>query len=122
MRRRRTIWDRRCSAWRAALLGPGQAVRHAHAADSGLRPVGAAFGQHSSNTSPAGHSLRTSGSAGAIQAQGGLVASPLRIPPGTVLRHDGIRIVFVEEIDDYVLRFVIEGSEEEFLVAAGEDV
>lgn len=50
------------------------------------------------------------------------MASPLRIPPGTVLRHDGIRIVFVEEIDDYVLRFVIEGSEEEFLVAAGEDV
>ena len=44
--------------------------------------------------------------------------SPLRIPAGTVFAHDGTRISFVEEVDDFVLRFVIEGTDDEFFVEA----
>ena len=44
--------------------------------------------------------------------------SPLRIPAGTVFAHEGTRIVFVEEVDDFILRFVIEATDEEFMVEA----
>ncbi|MFL0586056.1 hypothetical protein CA236_05140 [Sphingomonas sp. ABOLG] len=48
--------------------------------------------------------------------------SPLRIPAGTVFAHDGVRISFVEEVDDFVLRFVVEGTEDEFFVEAAPGV
>ncbi|HZG09090.1 MAG TPA: hypothetical protein VEZ70_08940 [Allosphingosinicella sp.] len=48
--------------------------------------------------------------------------SPLRIPAGTVFAHDGVRIAFVEEVDDFVLRYVIEGTDDEFLIEAAPGV
>lgn len=39
---------------------------------------------------------------------------PLDIPSGTVFSHNGIRIAFVEPVDDVVLRFVIEGTHDEY--------
>jgi hypothetical protein len=44
--------------------------------------------------------------------------SPLRIAPGTVFALGDLRIRFVEEVDDFVLRFVVDGTEEEFLFEA----
>lgn len=54
------------------------------------------------------------------------MASALRIPPGTVLarvKEDGdVRIRFVEEVDGFVLRFVIDGTDEEFLIDEADGV
>lgn len=50
------------------------------------------------------------------------MASPLRIPPGTVFMHSDVRVRFVEEVDDYVLRFVIDGTDEEFFAEAADGV
>jgi hypothetical protein len=47
---------------------------------------------------------------------------PLGIPPGTVLVHKGVRIIFVEYVDGFVLRFLVEGTDDEFLVDAAEGV
>ncbi|WP_174275549.1 hypothetical protein [uncultured Sphingomonas sp.] len=38
------------------------------------------------------------------------------IPHGTVFNHLGTRIVFVEWIDDFVARFVVEGTQDEYFV------
>lgn len=44
------------------------------------------------------------------------MANALGIPPGTVFAHNGVRIVFVEEIDGVVLRFLVEGTDEEYFL------
>lgn len=48
--------------------------------------------------------------------------SPLRIPAGTVFAYNDVRMSFVEEIDGFVLRFVVEGADEEFFVEAADGV
>ncbi|WP_404365847.1 hypothetical protein AB5I39_09700 [Sphingomonas sp. MMS24-J45] len=50
------------------------------------------------------------------------MACPLPIPPGTVLAYHSVRIVFVEAVDDFVLRFVVEGTSDEFCVDATDGV
>ncbi|EZP49939.1 hypothetical protein [Sphingomonas sp. RIT328] len=50
------------------------------------------------------------------------MASNLRLPVGSVFEHGGVRIAFVEEIDGFVLRFLVEGSDEEFHVVLANGV
>lgn len=42
------------------------------------------------------------------------MACPLLIPPGTIFGHNEVRIVFVEAIDDVVLRFFVEETQVEY--------
>ena len=50
------------------------------------------------------------------------MVSGLRLPHGIVLGHDEKRIVFVGAVDDFVLRFVVEGTNDEYLVESGDGV
>jgi len=46
------------------------------------------------------------------------MAYPINIPPGTVHKHNGVRITFVECVDDFVLRWVCDDGSEYFVEAA----
>lgn len=50
------------------------------------------------------------------------MASNLRLPVGSVFEHSGVRIAFVDEIDGFVLRFLVEGSDEEFHIVLANGV
>ena len=47
---------------------------------------------------------------------------PLGIPPGTVFIHKGRRIAFVDYIDNFVMRFVLDGTREEFFLDIADGV
>src|SRR5699024_9813776 len=87
-----------------------------------LRPLVRADRRHARHGAATRKPVRAPRAARALPAEGRLMPSPLRIPAGTVFAHDGTRISFVEEVDDFVLRFAIEGTDDEFFVEAATGV